>query len=202
MEQSTEPHNLSLLSIMPYYKVFANMTPDDVMAIIAFLRKGVEPINNEVPERAPFIIPPQPSRLLDYSSLPGDNADPGKYLTSVAGVCLECHTQRVEGGDPAALNPELYFVGGEEFAIPGLSVRSANITTDEETGIGNWTREETIAALQNGVNNEGIPLCPPMPRFRSLTDEDLDDIVNFVRNLPPVNNFVEPCEIPDGPPPQ
>ncbi len=194
------PEGEPLFAIMPYYQ-FANMTPADVMSIIAFLRKGVEPIVNEVPERAPFIIPPQPSKLLDYSSLPGDDDDPGKYLTSAAGVCIECHTQRLEGGDPGALNPDLYFAGGEEFPVPGLSVRSANITSHSDTGIGNWSREEVVTALRKGQNSEGIPLCPPMPQFRGLTDGDVNDIVNFIRNLPPIDNFVEPCALIEGPPP-
>ena len=191
------PNGEPLFPIMPYW-IFANMTPDDVMAIIAFLRTEVEPVRNEVPERAPFIIPPQAVPALDYSSLLGDNADPGKYLTSAAGLCINCHTPQLEGG---GLDSGKFFAGGVEFNIPGFKVASQNITSEPETGIGNWTREEIINALQNGTNNEGIPLCPPMPQFRGLTEKDLNDIVNFVMNLPPINNFVEPCELVEGPPP-
>jgi mono/diheme cytochrome c family protein len=197
------PNGEPLFAIMPYY-VFANMTPDDVYAIIAYLRKGVNPIRNEVPERAPFIVPPRPARPLDYSSLPGADDDPGKYLTSAAGLCIECHTQRVESAgppDPAALDPEKYFAGGEEFDIPGFSVRSANITPDPETGIGEWTREQIVTALVEGENEEGLPLCPPMEQFDGLTESDLNAVVNFIRNLPPINNFVEECELVEGPPP-
>jgi len=196
------PEGEPLFAIMPYY-VFANMTPDDVHAIIAYLRKGVQPVRNVVPERAPFIIPSEPSKVLDYSSLPGADDDPGKYLTSGAGVCLECHTQRIESAgppDPGALDPEKYFAGGEEFPIPGFSVRSANITSHPENGIGEWTRDEIITALREGENKEGLPLCPPMPQFRGLTDKDLNDVVNFVRNLPAIDNVVEECELVDAPP--
>ena len=194
-----DPKGEPLFPIMPYY-VYANMRPDDVMSIIAFLRKGVKPIENEVPERAPFIIPPHPAKLLDYSSLPGANDDPGKYLTSAAGVCIECHTQRVNPQDPASLDATKYFAGGEEFPIPGLKVASANITPDKETGIGKWTRGEIITALREGKDPEGEPLCPPMPQFRGLTDGDIDSIVTFIRNLPPINHFVEESELVGGPP--
>ena len=188
------PDGEPLNAIMPYY-VFANMTPDDVIAIIAYLRKGVKSVENDLPARAPFVIPSQPANPLDYSSLPGDDDNPGKYLTSSAGVCIECHTQRVEGEGSAALNPDLYFAGGEEFLIPGFSVRSANITSDAETGIGKWSREEVVTAIRDGKNPEGISSCPPMPQFKGLTYGDLNDIMDFIRNLPSINNAFEPCEI-------
>ena len=194
-----EPEGEPLFPIMPYYQ-FANMTPEDVTSIIAFLR-SVKPIKNEVPERAlPFPVPP-PAKPLNYSSLPGANDDPGKYLTSAAGVCLECHTRRVNPQDPASLDSTKYFAGGEEFPIPGLKVASANLTSDKETGIGNWTRQQIITALREGKNPKGEPLCPPMPQFKDLTGGDIDAIVNFIRNLPPIKNKVEECELVEGPPP-
>jgi hypothetical protein len=193
------PQGSPLHPIMPYWQ-FANLTTEDVISIIAFLRKGVKPVKNRVQERAPFIVPPRPAPPLNYSSLPGDNDDPGKYLTSAASGCLNCHTARLENG---ALDPTKYFAGGDEFPIPGLKVFSANITPHPKTGIGTWTRKEIVTAIREGSNPDGIPLCPPMFQFRGITESDMNDIVNFLINLPAIDNFVEPCEIEaQGPPPQ
>jgi len=185
-----------LFPIMPYY-VFANMTPEDTTSIIAFLRMGVKPVNNMVPMRAPYLIPSEPAKLLDYSSLPGDNSDPGKYLTSAAGVCIDCHTPRIQNQgppNPAALDPSLYFAGGEDFDVNGITVYSENITSDKDTGIGKWTSQEIMTAIQKGIDPEGAPSCPPMDKFNGLTDKDANDVVNFVQKLPPINHFVETCK--------
>ena len=190
------PQGKPLNPIMPYY-VFANLTDEDVQAIVAYLRSGVDPVENEVPERDPSIVPPFPARPLDYEQLPGSG--PGKYLTSAAGLCIECHTPRIPSDPPnaAALDPEKYFAGGEEFPIPGFGVVSSlNITPDPLTGIGEWSDDDIKTALVMGRTPEGRPLCPPMPNFGELTPEDLDAIVAFLREIPAIENEVEACQGP------
>ena len=61
----------------------------------------------------------------------------GRYLTAVAD-CTACHT------DPADSKP---FAGGRPIQTPFGKVLAANITPDEQTGIGGWTLEQFDAAV-------------------------------------------------------
>ncbi len=67
------------------------------------------------------------------------------------------------------------FLGGSDvgFEIPGLGVFvGPNITPDKETGIGSWTAEEIVSAIQTGVRPDGRILAPIMPwhAFAHLTE--------------------------------
>lgn len=190
---NSNPNGQPLFPIMPYY-VFANMTDDDAKAIVAFLREGTPAIKNEVPLPGSAFVPPAPTPALNYASLPGSGE--GKYLTSAAGLCVECHTPRIESmpPNPAALDPTKYFAGGEPFTIPGLgTVQSSNITPDDETGIGNWTDQQIKDALLLHIDEMGITLCPPMPSFSSLTAGDVDKIVAYLKSLPSISNATTEC---------
>ena len=103
-------------------------------------------------------------------------ADPqverGKYLTSFSG-CFDCHTPGYFFGKP---DMERYLGGSEVgFEMPGLGVFvGPNLTPDKETGLGDWTEEDIVTALQKGVRPDGRTLAPIMPwkSFANLTDYD------------------------------
>ena len=59
-----------------------------------------------------------------------------KYLTEAAD-CEACHT--AEGGKP--------FAGGRPFDTEFGTIYSPNITRDPQTGIGNWSDADFLAAL-------------------------------------------------------
>ena len=65
-----------------------------------------------------------------------------------------------------------------------------NLTPDKETGLGTWTREQIIAALQKGERPDGRKLSPimPWPAFSKLTNEDAGAIADYLMSLPAVNN--------------
>jgi hypothetical protein len=70
---------------------------------------------------------------------------------------------------------------------------AANLTPDEDTGLGDWTEEEFIATMRTGTHRGiGRPILPPMPWFSlaMLTDEDLQAIFAYLQSLPPVSNEV------------
>jgi len=72
--------------------------------------------------------------------------DRGKYLVTF-GLCNDCHTPGYFFGKPDMAQ----FLGGSDvaFEIPGLGAfPGRNITPDKETGIGNWTSEQIVTALQ------------------------------------------------------
>jgi len=132
---------------------------------------------------------------------PARAADPqvdrGKYLVTFGG-CNDCHTPGYFFGKPDMAQ----FLGGSDvaFEIPGVGAfPGRNITPDKETGIGNWTSEQIVTALQTGKRPDGRILAPIMPwhAFANLTREDATAIATFIQSLPPVKHDV-PCPFKPG----
>jgi mono/diheme cytochrome c family protein len=116
--------------------------------------------------------------------------DRGKYLVTLGG-CNDCHTPGYFFGKPDMAR----YLGGSDvgFEIPGLGAfAGGNITPDKETGIGSWTADQIVTALQTGVRPDGRILAPIMPwhAFANLTKDDATAIAAFVQSLPPVKNAV------------
>lgn len=114
----------------------------------------------------------------------------GKYLVTIGG-CSDCHTPGHFFGTPDMSR----FLGGSDvgFEIPGQGVFvGPNITPDKETGIGSWTREQIVTAIQAGQRPDGRMLAPVMPwqAFAQLTADDATAIAAFLQNLDPVRNQV------------
>jgi mono/diheme cytochrome c family protein len=114
----------------------------------------------------------------------------GKYLVIVAS-CTDCHTPGHFFGKPDMAR----FLGGSEvgFEIPGLGVfHGPNLTPDPETGLGKWSAEDIVTAIQTGARPDGRKLAPIMPwaAFASLTKEDAHAIAAYLKTLPPVKNKV------------
>ena len=114
----------------------------------------------------------------------------GKYLVTLGG-CNDCHTPGYFFGNPDMSR----FLGGSDvgFEIPGAGVFvGRNITPDKETGIGSWTREQIVTAIQTGERPDGRILAPIMPwhAFAQLTADDAMAITTFLQSLKPVSNQV------------
>src|SRR5689334_15339276 len=78
-----------------------------------------------------------------------NDVERGRYLTAAAD-CAACHTS--QGETP--------FAGGKPIETPFGKVLSANITPDEQTGIGGWTFEQFDAAVRQGRRPDGKRLYP------------------------------------------
>ena len=189
-----------LVPMMPYSE-FRYLAKEDVYAIVAYLRTLL-PIENEVPK--PSIdfplnlifrtIPsdPDPQPRPD----PSDTLGTGKYLVRVAG-CYFCHTPN-DQGTPI---PGKDFSGGHEFSDPELgTVRSANITPDPETGIGDWTKQAFITKFKAYADSAGshIPYVKGGPQtampwtiFAGMTEEDLSAIYAYLQTVPAIKNPVQ-----------
>jgi len=130
--------------------------------------------------------------LLPGSALRADDAqiERGKYLVNIAG-CNDCHTPGYFLGKP---DPARYLAGSEVgFEIPGLGVfHGPNLTPDKETGLGNWTQEQIVTALQTGQRPDGRVLAPIMPwrAFANLTKEDATAIAAYLQRLPEIKHKV------------
>lgn len=114
----------------------------------------------------------------------------GEYLATAVLACLDCHT---EHDATRRTHPKTGPVGAggtcftREMGLPG-TVCAANITPDSETGVGDWTDDEILRAIREGVDREGNPLFPLMPfaSYRNLPDEDAYAVVAYLRTLEPV----------------
>ena len=129
------------------------------------------------------------ARSLAYGAPATESAvERGRYLVNGFG-CADCHTPHVMGpngperdlsrnlsGHPATMTlppapvlpagPWIATVAGSMTAWSGPWCTSypANLTPDEETGLGKWTAEEFVATLKTGRHmGRGREILPPMP---------------------------------------
>ena len=102
----------------------------------------------------------------------------GEYLTKAAD-CMVCHT--APGG--AA------FAGGLAFPLPFGTLYSTNITADRDTGIGNYSDQDFLNAVQRGIRKDGTRLYPAMPytSYTFMTDADALAIKAYLFSLPAVH---------------
>ncbi|HTC17857.1 MAG TPA: cytochrome c, partial [Stellaceae bacterium] len=101
----------------------------------------------------------------------------GEYLARAAD-CMVCHTS--EGGKP--------YAGGLGFKLPFGTLYSTNITPDKETGIGNYSDQDFLAAVHRGTRRDGARLYPAMPytSYTYITDADALAIKAYLFSLAPV----------------
>lgn len=189
----------ALFPVMPYL-YYGSMDPSDVEAIIAYIRT-LSPIDKTSPEREidfplNFIINTMPKKAHAVSRpAASDTLAYGRYLTTIAG-CQECHTKQVKGKVVGQA-----FAGGWEFNMPdGSVVRSANLTPDKETGLGNWSAEAFISffksRMEKGLNGSLLAagdMQTPMPwtMYGGMDSSDLRAIYTYLHSLEPVKNSVE-----------
>jgi cytochrome c oxidase cbb3-type subunit 2 len=105
--------------------------------------------------------------------------------------CTLCHSpvdeqfralpgMRLAGGLKVRLGPFGEFV-------------SYNLTSDKETGLGNWTDDQIKQAVTRGTRRDGSRMMPfPMDwaSFSSLKPQDLDALIAYLRTVPPVSNRI------------
>jgi len=145
----------------------------------------------------------------------------GKYLVSIVG-CGDCHTPMKMGpkgpepdmtrflsGHPEQMGPlpaaepqgPWLWAGAATntaFAGPWGISYAANLTPDENTGLGIWTEEMFVKAIRTG-RHMGVsrPILPPMPwpAFRNASDDDLESVYAYLRTVPPVTNHVPDVQV-------
>jgi mono/diheme cytochrome c family protein len=114
----------------------------------------------------------------------------GKYLVETTG-CALCHSPTDEN---RRLVPGMHLAGGLRIRLePFGEYPTGNLTSDKETGLGNWTDEEILRVITRGTLRDGTRLLPyPMDwaSFANMDPEDLTAIVAYLRTVPPVVNKV------------
>jgi hypothetical protein len=80
---------------------------------------------------------------------------------------------------------------------------TANLTPDNNTGLGQWTEQMFIDTIRKGKHmGTSRDLLPPMPWpvYRNFTDDDLKAIFAYLRTVPAVHNQVPDPILAPAPP--
>lgn len=147
----------------------------------------------------------------------------GRMLVT-AGSCNDCHTpwklteagpapdmSRMLSGHPEhGPDPEGTYAGHDmaiigpdftSFRLPFGVTYSYNLTPDKETGLGNWTEDMFVRALQTGkhLGGEARVIMPPMPWpfIGALEETDLKAIFAYLQSIPAIKNQVPPHKVPE-----
>jgi mono/diheme cytochrome c family protein len=161
---------------------YRKISDDDLAAIIAYLR-AQSAVKNEVPRsKYDMPLPPNYGSAIQHVKAPSSASKLryGEYLANI-GHCMECHTPRDSRG---MLVTTSLGAGGQLFKGPWGESISRNLTPDE-TGLKNWTDEQVIKALREGVDRNGQPYKPPMAFgfYRNISDADMGALLVYLRSL-------------------
>ncbi len=176
---------------MPY-DLYRGLSDKDTRAIIAYLR-NLKPVRNAT-RKSIYKMPLPPAYGPPVGSIPDvprtDKVKYGEYLAGPLGHCMECHTPMTK--PPMRDYKNMMGAGGFVFHGPWGESVAANITPDNETGIGKWTDAQIKKAITDGVRADGTKLRPPMAfaYYKNISDDDLNAIVAYLRSLKPIKNEV------------
>lgn len=193
------PDGEALFPLMPY-QYYKHLCEEDVGALVAYLRT-LRPVEKAIPEREldfpmPLVLRTIPADPEPWSCPKPGTPESGKYLTQIAG-CAECHTEQHQGSKVGPL-----FAGGWRMPLgSGGWVTTANITPDQETGIGRWSKEQFIATFKRRANEPPARVkagefntLMPWTMYGGMTEEDLGTIYDYLRTVPAVRRAVTKFE--------
>lgn len=112
----------------------------------------------------------------------------GEYIFKATGGC-GCHTDYEKEG--------AFLAGGRPIETPFGTFFSTNITPDSETGIGQWSNEDFIKAMTEGVGPEGTHYAPAFPytSFTQMTEGDLLHLKAYLASVPAVRQENKPHDL-------
>ena len=101
----------------------------------------------------------------------------GKHLVQSRYVCVECH-----GED---------FGGGVMVDDPAMGrLLGPNITQGKGSKVLDYTPSDWDHIMRHGVCKDGKPALMPAEDFQRMSDQELSDVVAYIRSRPPVDNVV------------
>jgi hypothetical protein len=201
----------TLLAVMPAVLVLSNCN------------RAAQPVSEEAPAAAS--APAAGGGVLRAEA---DPVERGRLLIA-GGGCHDCHSPKVFGpngpmvdesrilsGHPQDVtidapfkqdpnNPWTTHTNDHLTAWSGAWGVSfaANLTPDQNTGLGIWTEDMFVNAIKQGKHmGTSRPILPPMPwnEYRHLPDEDLKAMFAYLKSIPPIANRVPVPLGPDGKP--
>jgi mono/diheme cytochrome c family protein len=113
----------------------------------------------------------------------------GEYLLHAAG-CISCHTADEDDAVPLA--------GGRALETPFGTFYPPNITPDRQTGIGDWTDEDFLNALWDGISPNGKHYYPAFPytSYTGMTKVDALAIKAYLFSRQPVSRVNRENDLP------
>ncbi len=119
----------------------------------------------------------------------------GEYLTNILG-CGGCHTEGALLGNPtgqwlAGSRIGIAYTEDLDDVSPGI-VFPGNLTSDKETGLGRWSKDEIRTFLLTGMDHYGkqATTVMPWPNYAYLSNQDLDDVATFLKQLAPIEQDI------------
>jgi len=134
-----------------------------VAALVAYV--AIAPLPSYPPGKVEFRVDVTPERVAR-----------GKLTAEM--LCNGCHLDSATGALTGKRMPDLPAQFGEGF--------SRNITAHKEKGIGSWTDGELAYLIRTGVARDGRYLPPWMVKMPNVSDEDLRDLIAFLRSDDPL----------------
>ena len=142
-----------------------------------------EPEQEATATAAPEVEPTGTAQPEEEAASTGD-PEAGAYIFNATVGC-GCHFN----GDLGGLG------GGNKFEGPFGVAYSANISPHPQTGIGSLTDAQIADSIRFGKRADGENLAPVMPRFAAMADQDVMDLVAYLRSLEPIENAVPAREL-------
>jgi hypothetical protein len=187
-----------LFPIMPYLW-YGHLDNEDIYSVIAYIRTLAPIAYDPPPSKADFpvniIMHTIPKKAEPQAKpMKSDSIAYGKYLVT-AGGCIECHTPFVNN----KLVLDMAFTGNREFQLPSGILRSANITPDDETGIGKLSRNGFISRFKAYdlatykpmiLKTGDFQTIMPWTMYAGMDPGDLGLIYGYMRTIKPVRNPV------------
>lgn len=191
----------ALFNVMPYQH-YGKMDPEDIKAVIAYIRSlpasDNDPAKSEPAFPFNFIVntlpqEAQPQKRPDQSNLVAY----GEYLVNAA-ACYDCHTEQEKG---TFIGED--FAGGMKFQFPdGRVLQSANITP-HENGIGTWSqnqfvqrfmqyRDSSFQEIAVGPNDRQTVM--PWLMYAHMDSLDLVAIYQYLQSIEAKDRMVNPFE--------
>ncbi|MEO8146947.1 MAG: c-type cytochrome [Bacteroidia bacterium] len=189
----------------PWMPKFAHMSEEDLFSIISYLRSDhptVQP-STAVSVKCepsfltkflcqfafkPLAYPKEEIKTPDTTDL----AVYGHYLVAGRYDCYPCHSANFKTININEPDKTPGFLGGGNTLMDNerRKIHSANITTDQETGIGSWTFEQFSDALRYGKKGETGLRYPMMPYTR-LDDTEVKAIWAYLQTVSKIKNKVD-----------
>lgn len=178
------------------YTSFSKLSHDDVLAIRAYIF-SMPAIRQQKPENDLFFPLGQQFLLAGWKLLnfrPGrwkpdgtKNAEynRGMYLAEGLAHCQQCHTPR---SLTIGLDYNRAFAGSNSAGWTAY-----NITSDQLSGVGDWTDEELVRYFKTGAIQSKTTATGPMDdviehSLQHLTEPDLRAIVAYLRKVPAIHH--------------
>jgi hypothetical protein len=180
---------------------FQEMSDEDVVAVISFLRSQPPVVHKVNPSELSFlgkalvalgaIKPAGPLKTPPTKVSIDSTKEYGEYVANRVANCVGCHTDRDLKTGAFTGKP---FAGG--FVMPpdvfskGYTFVTPNLTPDKETGIlSQWSEQGFINRFRSGRVHPTSPM--PWGCFSRMNDVELKALYRYLTSLEPVSKRIE-----------